>query len=154
MPPRGALIVGGEMSIAAAADVAEAQAAPTITTGISMRVQRSIVFSQKVAGHSRGIPIRLLVAALVFREKSGGVGGHQQGGERNPLVAQGHERRLAIVDDAQRPEQPKPELHSASRLALALRSRLVTRTVHPEADANVSPGFDHIPADRLFVMVL
>jgi hypothetical protein len=27
-PPRGAVIVGGEMSVAAAADVAEAQAAP------------------------------------------------------------------------------------------------------------------------------
>ena len=65
------MIVGGEMSVAAAADVAEAQTAPTITTGSSMRVQRSIMFSQ-VAGHSRRIPVRPLVAALVFREKFGG----------------------------------------------------------------------------------
>jgi len=72
MPPRGAVIVGGEMSVAAAADVVEAHAAPTITAGASMRVQRSMVFSQKVVGHSRRIPIRLLVAAMVFVRRSGG----------------------------------------------------------------------------------
>jgi RecJ-like exonuclease len=46
-PGLEALTVGGEMVVAAAADVTGAQAAPAITTGMSIRVQRS-------NKHSRG----------------------------------------------------------------------------------------------------
>jgi hypothetical protein len=71
MPPRGAVIVGGEMSVAAAADVVEAHAAPTITAGASMRVQRSMVFSPEGGGPQQADPYPSTRGSYGVRETFG-----------------------------------------------------------------------------------